>query len=110
MMEKIKVFIINVLIDLSYFMEVRQKDSAFFRLLRGFVFPINQVLFGMVSYNAMSHREYCQRQNESCISVREKRIGYSSNVVANESLEQQQLIPFQMNDILFCCSWSWSIS
>lgn len=101
-MLKIKIVITELLMNLSYFLEVRRKDSVFFRLLSSIIYSINRFLFGMIPYMAMNHKEYCQLQNEQCFCIKENRIGYSSNVISYDSTEQQQLIPFPMNDLLLC--------
>lgn len=101
-MLKIKIKIIEFLIGVSYYIEVRRENSLCHQLLQYIVYPIIHILFGMVPYRAVSHKDYSHLQNTLIYGLKDRRVGYSSNVLTQESNVPQQLIQFSMNDLLLC--------
>lgn len=101
-MVKIKVFFTQLLMDVSYYVETHREKSCLFRLLSVLVFLTNKWLFGMSSFRAISHSDFCRIQGEDVTIIKKNRMGFSSNVIFNDSQEQQQLIPLPMNDLQIC--------
>ena len=98
----IKIKIIELLIGVSYQIEVRQENSYFYKLLQLIVYPMIHIMFGMVPYRAVSHKDYSLIQNTLIYGLKDRRVGYSSNVLTQDSNARQQLIQFSMNDLLLC--------
>lgn len=101
-MLKLKIIIIEFLIGVSYYIEARQENSFCHQFLQYIVYPIIHILFGMVPYRAVSHKDYSLIQNTLIYGLKDRRVGYSSNVLTQESNASQQLIQFSMNDLLLC--------
>ncbi len=101
-MLSIKIKIVKILINLSYYFEVRWDTYLLFRILRWMIYLFMKFLFGMIPYQAISHKAYCRQQNTDVICIKRNRVGYSSNVITNKSKDSQKLIPCIMDDLLLC--------
>ena len=98
----IKKKIIQWLMCLSYAIEVGQDKSTFYRIIGNFVYKLMRLLFGMIPYRAISHKDYCILKKSEYYCVKHNRMGCSSNVISNEDCSEQKLIQFSMNDLLLC--------
>lgn len=95
----IKVSIIDFIAKFSN--SLKESNIRFLNGLYKIVDRINKLCFHISSISVLNHKEYNQTYNSVKAEVLfEGRIGYTSNLVYNDSIEEQQLIGCPMDDVV----------
>lgn len=95
---KLKVALLNLIVRCVD--DLRESGSRISKRLYVCINRIISIVIKASSYQVLNHSSYLEKyHNGGSTSLFVKREGYSSNLVYNDSTEEQRLIPCPLSDI-----------